>query len=53
VAPRDTPPLAPFHYVYRPGRPKKNAPARASLDVPAPREELPHGMAFPKPTDER
>jgi hypothetical protein len=52
-APPDTPPLAPFHYVYRPGRPKKDAPPRASLDVPAPRDELPHGMAFPKPTDER
>jgi hypothetical protein len=52
-APPETPPLAPFQYVYRPGRPKKDAPPRASLDVPAPREELPHGMAFPKPTDER
>jgi hypothetical protein len=52
-SPPVTPPLVPFHYVYRPGRPKKGAPPRASLDVPAPREELPHGMAFPKATDER
>ena len=48
-----TPPLVPFQYIYRPGRPKKGAPPRASLDVPAPRDELPHGMAFPKPTEER
>ena len=48
-----TPPLVPFHYIYRPGRPKKGAPPRASLDAPAPRDELPHGMAFPKPTEER
>ena len=49
-----TPPLVPFHYVYRPGRPKKGAPPRASLDAPPPgRDELPHGMAFPKPSEER
>ena len=52
-APPDTPPLVPFHYSYRPGRPKKGAPPRVPLDTPAPREELPHGMAFPQPTDER
>jgi hypothetical protein len=45
-----TPPLVPFQYLYRPGRPKKGAPPRAQLDVPAPREELPHELAFPKPT---
>ena len=48
-----TPPLVPFQYLYRPGRPKKGAPPRAQLDALPPREELPHGMAFPKPTDER
>jgi hypothetical protein len=49
-----TPPLVPFQYIYRPGRPKKDAPPRASLDSPPPaRDELPHGMAFPKPTEER
>jgi hypothetical protein len=48
-----TPPLVPFHYAYRPGRPKKGAPPRAAIDAPPPREELPHGMAFPNPTDER
>jgi len=48
-----TPPLVPFHYAYRPGRPKKGAPPRAAIDAPPPREELPHGMAFPSPTDER
>jgi hypothetical protein len=52
-APPATPPLVPFQYIYRPGRPKKGAPPRASLDAPAPRDELPHGMAFPKPTEER
>jgi hypothetical protein len=51
--PPPTPPLAVFQYMYRPGRPKKGAPPRAPLDVPAPREELPHGMAFPQPSDER
>jgi hypothetical protein len=48
-----TPPLVPFHYAYRPGRPKKGAPPRAAIDAPPPREELPHGMAFPTPVDER
>lgn len=47
------PPLVPFQYLYRPGRPKKGAPPRTA-DAPAPpREELPHGMAFPEPTEER
>jgi hypothetical protein len=49
-----TPPLVPFQYLYRPGRPKKGAPPRPALDAPLPsRDELPHGMAFPKSTDER
>jgi hypothetical protein len=48
-----TPPLVPFQYIYRPGRPKKGAPPRAPLDAQTPREELPHDMAFPQPTDER
>jgi hypothetical protein len=49
-----TPPLVPYQSVYRPGRPKKDAPPRAPLDAPlAPREELPYGMALPQPTDER
>jgi hypothetical protein len=52
-APPVTPPLVPFQYIYRPGRPKKGAPPRASLDAPAPRDELPQDMAFPTPTDER
>lgn len=47
------PPLVPFQYVFRPGRPKKGAPPRATDAPSAPREELPHGMAFPQPTDER
>jgi hypothetical protein len=52
--PPATPPLVRFQYSYRPGRPKKGAPPRAPLDAaPAPREELPHGMAFPLPADER
>jgi hypothetical protein len=45
--------LVPFQYLYRPGRPKKGAPARTVDAPPPPREELPHGMAFPQPSDER
>jgi hypothetical protein len=48
-----TPPLVPFQYLYRPGRPKKGAPPRAPLEAQQPREELPHGMAFPNPTEDR
>ena len=52
--PPATPPLVQLKYVYRPGRPKKGAPPRAQLDAPlASRDELPHGMALPTPTDER
>jgi hypothetical protein len=47
-----TPALVPFQYLYRPGRPKKGAPPRVVLEAQQPREELPHGMAFPKPTEE-
>lgn len=47
------PPLVPFQYLYRPGRPKKGAPPRAADAPLPPRDELPHGMAFPQPTDER
>lgn len=48
------PPLVRYQIVYRPGRPRKDAPPRAAADAPPPaREELPHGMAFPKLTDER
>jgi hypothetical protein len=52
-SPPATPPLVRFQYVYRPGRPKKGAPARTVDAPPPPREELPHGMEFPQPTDER
>lgn len=48
-----TPPLMPFQYIYRPGRPKKGTPPRTADAPPPPRDELPHGMAFPQPTDER
>ena len=49
-----TPPLVQFKYTYRPGRPKKGAPARTSPDAPpASRDELPHGMEFPQRSDER
>ena len=52
--PPPTPALVQFKYTSRPGRPKKGAPPRIALDAPpAPREELPHDMAFPQPTDER
>jgi len=47
------PPLVPWAPTYRPGRPKKGAPPRTNEAPPAPREELPHGMALPTSTDER
>jgi hypothetical protein len=47
------PALVPWQATYRPGRPKKGAPARTNEAPAAPREELPHGMAFPQPSDER
>ncbi len=47
------PPLVPFQYVYRPGRPKKGAPPRTNEAAPPPREELPHGMALPQRREER
>ena len=52
-APPVTPALVPFQYSYRPGRPKKGAAPRVPLDTPPPREELPHGIDFPTPMDER
>jgi len=53
-SPPVVPPLVPWQSTYRPGRPKKGAPPRAQLDAaPAPREDLPFGMALPRPTDER
>jgi hypothetical protein len=53
-SPPATPALVQFKYTYRPGRPKKGAAPRAASDVPpASRDELPHGMAFPQPSDER
>ena len=51
--PPAVPPLVPFQPIYRPGRPKKGAPPRNNEAAPAPREELPHGMALPQPSDER
>ncbi len=51
--PPATPPLVAFQYIYRPGRPKKGAPPRTTEALTPPREELPHDMAFPQPTDER
>ena len=52
-SPPATPPLVQFQYVYRPGRPKKGAAPRVTEAPAPPRDELPHGMAFPQPTDER
>jgi hypothetical protein len=51
--PPAVPPLVPFQPTYRPGRPKKGAPPRNTEAAPAPREELPHGMALPIRTEER
>ena len=48
-----TPPLVPYQATYRPGRPKKGTPPRNYEAPPPPREELPHGMALPQPTEER
>jgi hypothetical protein len=47
------PSLVPFQSTYRPGRPKKGTPPRSTEPPPAPREELPHGIALPQPTEER
>lgn len=47
------PPLVPWQSTYRPGRPKKGTPPRTNEAPAAPREELPHGMFFPQPTDDR
>ena len=52
-SPPATPPLVRFQYTYRPGRPKKGTPPRSYEAAPAPREELPHGMALPQQTEER
>ena len=52
-SPPPVPPLVTFHTAYRPGRPKKNAPPRHTEAPPPHREELPHGMALPQPTEER
>lgn len=52
-SPPVVPPLVPFQYVYRPGRPKKGAPPRTSEAAAPPREELPHGMALPQRLEER
>lgn len=52
-SPPATPPLVPYQILYRPGRPKKGAPPRTVDTLLPPREELPHGMAFPQPTEER
>ena len=51
--PPATPPLQPFIYMYRPGRPKKGAPPRTVDALTPPRDELPHGMDLPTRTDER
>ena len=48
-----TPPLVPFQYMYRPGRPKKGAPPRTVDPLTPARDELPHGMAFPQSTEDR
>ena len=51
--PPPVPPLVRWQSAYRPGRPKKGAP-RPQLDAaPAPREELPFGLALPGSADER
>jgi hypothetical protein len=53
-SPPAVPPLVPWQSTYRPGRPKKGAPPRPQLDAaPAPREEIPFGLAIPGATDER
>src|SRR4029450_9488574 len=51
--PPPVPPLAPFVYMYRPGRPKKGTPPRTTEPLTQPREELPDGMAFPGRSEER
>ena len=52
-APPVVPPLVPYQATYRPGRPKKGAPPRTYEAAPVPREEIPHGVSVPQPTEER
>ena len=47
------PPLKIFYVTHRPGRPKKGAPPRTYEAAPVPREEIPHGVSVPQPTEER
>jgi hypothetical protein len=52
-APPAVPELVPWKVIYRPGRPRKDAPPRSTEPLPAPREELPHGLELPTRSDER
>jgi hypothetical protein len=51
--PPPVPPLKVFTVLYRPGRPKKNAPPRVYEAAVAPREELPSDMGLPSASEER
>ena len=52
--PPEVPPLKIFAAVWRPGRPKKNAPPRNyEAALPVPREEIPSDVNLPKGYDER
>ena len=52
-APPPVPELVPWKAIYRPGRPRKDAPPRNTEPPPAPREELPHGLDLPGRSEER
>jgi hypothetical protein len=53
--PPEVPPLKPFQVFYRPGRPKKGAtpPQQHGTEPqPAPREDLPAGIAIPSRSED-
>jgi hypothetical protein len=52
-APPPVPDLVPWKAIYRPGRPRKDAPPRSTEPPPPPREELPHGLYLPQGSEER
>jgi hypothetical protein len=51
-APPPVPDLVPWKPLYRPGRPRKDAPPRVT-EAPATREELPPGFVFPAGKEDR
>jgi len=51
-APPPVPDLAPWKPIYRPGRPRKDAPPRSNEPPPPAHEELPHELVLPTGNEE-